>query len=575
MKINPRAGACSTPASIPGRIFLSLFFLIFFAAGCLFEIFFAKTFLENATTYQWKATPATILASNVEPPRRDDEDPTFHVRYGYVFQGRDYTSESYQTGTDRLRTKDAYQLAGRLATGTQLTCYVDPNQPTEAVLHRKSLWAGLTLLFPLIFVAVGAGGIWFAWRPKANSSVASTSISNKVPSEKFSRRVRLGVAAFFSIFLLAGIIACYHFFIKPVLGIQQASIWPAVSCEIISSRVKTHDGDNSTTYSVDIVYRYSFNQRTYTSNRYQFQQGSSSNYRGKAAVVSQFPVGSRVACYVNPDDPTEAVIERGFTAGLWFGLIPLVFVVVGAGGVWFACFGKSRIASTALTTGAALNHSTGYRQDFSADESDGPAVLKPSSSRLGKFVGLTIFGLIWNGIISIFLFNILREWKRGTPWFLTLFFIPFGAVGLGVIGGAIYQFMALFNPKLRLTVNQRALAPGETLEISWEMEGRTDRLRELHIFLEGREEATYRRGTDTKTDKEVFATLPLITLNDPQAMRTGSAKLKLPARTMHSFKSENNRVIWSLRVKGAIPRWPDINDEFPFTIKSEVKRHES
>jgi hypothetical protein len=140
------------------------------------------------------------------------------------------------------------------------------------------------------------------------------------------------------------------------------------------------------------------------------------------------------------------------------------------------------------------------------------------------------------------------------------------AVGLGLIGGVLYQFMALFNPRPRLTVSRGVLMPGDSIDVGWELTGRADRLRRFQISLEGREEATYRRGTNTRTDKEVFTRIQLTDTTDPFAMQSGSAKLKLPPDAMHSFKAANNKIMWVLKVSGDIPRWPDINDEFPITV---------
>jgi hypothetical protein len=46
----------------------------------------------------------------------------------------------------------------------------------------------------------------------------------------------------------------------------------------------------------------------------------------------------------------------------------------------------------------------------------------------------------------------------------------------------------------------------------------------------------------------------------------GHARLRLPERLMHSFKADNNRVVWELRIKGSIARWPDLDEEFSFAI---------
>lgn len=106
-----------------------------------------------------------------------------------------------------------------------------------------------------------------------------------------------------------------------------------MSCEIVSSRVQSHGGKRGSTYSGDIVFRYHVGANLYTSSHYSLSFGSSSGYAGKATVVNAYPPGSSTTCRVNPDDPTEAVLNRGFRGEMALGLIPLVFFAVGVGGI--------------------------------------------------------------------------------------------------------------------------------------------------------------------------------------------------------------------------------------------------
>jgi hypothetical protein len=87
------------------------------------------------------------------------------------------------------------------------------------------------------------------------------------------------------------------------------------------------------------------------------------------------------------------------------------------------------------------------------------------------------------------------------------------------------------------------------------------------ITLEGREEATYRRGTSTSTDKSVFASIELARVTHPKEMKRGRVKAAIPAGTMHSFASKNNKFVWELKVVGEIPRWPDVGEEYAIDVK--------
>jgi len=136
-------------------------------------------------------------------------------------------------------------------------------------------------------------------------------------------------------------------------------------------------------------------------------------------------------------------------------------------------------------------------------------------------------------------------------------------VMIGVIG---YFFLALFNPRATLTVNANAIPLGGALELQWRLTGRVQAVKRLRICLEGREEATYRRGTSSCTDKEVFATVELADATDHHDIRAGQHKVTLRADTMHSFESDHNKIVWALRVHGEIQRWPDVNEEFPVVV---------
>jgi hypothetical protein len=261
------------------------------------------------------------------------------------------------------------------------------------------------------------------------------------------------------------------------------------------------------------------------------------------------------------------VLERGLTADLWFGLIPLVFAAAGAAGLFFSFRMKTpETAAPSFKPFTSKDRSTLGRDRPCYESESGPKPLAPAVSPNGKLIGLIIFALIWNGIVSVFVFNLFSGGAGGFSWFLALFLVPFVLVGLGVVGGVFYYAMALFNPRPRLTTNPGVLLAGETVSVQWELSGRTDRLRRLQIALEGREEATFRRGTDTRTDKEVFTRIQITDTSDPLAMRSGSAQIRLPAGAMHSFNAPNNKIVWSLKVNGDIPRWPDINDEYPVTV---------
>ena len=129
-------------------------------------------------------------------------------------------------------------------------------------------------------------------------------------------------AAFFSIFLLAGLGFLFVICIRPAWKSLEARSWVEVPCVIQSSEVGSHRDSDGTTYSVKIRFKYWYDDVEYESDRYQFLKMSSSGRKGKAAIVKKYPPGAETVCFVDPDNPEDAVIYRGLPSMMWFILHP-------------------------------------------------------------------------------------------------------------------------------------------------------------------------------------------------------------------------------------------------------------
>lgn len=327
----------SSPAGgkvgLGGKIVGSLFFLPFLAMGLVFAGLIVYSFYRGVRTYAWDQAECLILESGVdENPQASeaDEDYLFRVRYAYSVQGARYTSDRYRPGyAGSSDIGDARRLADRYRLGSRVTCYVDPAKPDSAALRRPSLWFGFTILLPLLFIAVGGGGIYALWTGGGEKPVAA-----RLQQSIQKANPKGCMAAFFAVFLLAGA-GFSLFFVRPALKVLAAKSWPPTPCVIVSSQVRSHSGEDSTTYSVDVLYTYTYNGWKYKSNRYQFLGGSTGGYAEKERVVRRLPPLTRTVCYVNPKDPAEAVLNRDFNHEYAFGLVPLLFVAVGLGGIIF------------------------------------------------------------------------------------------------------------------------------------------------------------------------------------------------------------------------------------------------
>ena len=547
-----------------GKLFQSLFLAFFLGFGLFFFWMIGQSVQKSFVARNWDKTSCRVLASSVENAG-SNTGYEFQIDYSYSYRGQNYRSKQFSLSRKTDSDYSSLQkLELKYPSGTEVSCYVNPNNPQEAIIEQGSLLFPLVLLFPSIFILIGASGIFLVWFGKREDSSISSRASNKTGS--------WGGVIFFALFFFFGLGFLWLFFLKSLVGIYDAQSWNAVDCKVISSRVRSHSGDDGTTYSVDILYQYQIGNKTYKSNRYQFFGGSSSGYQGKREIVDQYPSGQEFKCYVDPNDPTEAVIERSFTALMLIGLLPLFFVVVGLLGINYSLRKRKKDISSISTGGLSYRDvgTENWLPEYPSSSrlaSDGTRILKSQSSPLKSLLAIIFFAAFWNGFLFFILPDLIKSWQSGNPdWFLSLFMIPFVLVGVGLILAVLYSFLALFNPRPQVCINKESIYLGDTLSLNWKISRSSSRIFKFSIILEGVEEATYRRGTNTYTDRNTFASFKIVETEQPLSISAGEAQVTIPQNTMHSLDVASNKIIWKLAVKGEIKWWPDVSQNYPLLV---------
>ncbi|MFP4579789.1 MAG: DUF3592 domain-containing protein [Candidatus Sumerlaeia bacterium] len=392
---------------------------------------------------------------------------------------------------------------------------------------------------------------------------------------------------FFFIFFAVGSVAFYFMFIKPMAALHRARNWVETPCVIVHSEVRVRSGDDGPTYGVYIEYEYEYQGEVYTDDRYMFTDIYSSGRRNKQSVVDQYPPGRKSTCFVNPDNPSESVKRKKFSKSYLIGLFPLIFVLIGAGGIFFALFGGSisRRRKTISADASAGNLSwapkvkaahapdpdrdTGFPRRSMQDSADG-FLMKSQASPVAKFLVMLIFALFWNSIVGFMLIQVVKEKSIA----LMIFGGVFGIIGLLLIAMVVSNFLALFNPRPQVRISDLSPGIGHSFKISWTTLGNVSRISMFRIILSCREEATYRRGTSTYTDRNKFFNMPIVETGDRANMVSGQATATIPPDAMHSFESPNNRIIWTIRVHGDIEKWPDVEEEYKIQVLPEALEKE-
>lgn len=575
------------PASVVGKVLITGFLMIFVVAGLVAGSVIFQEIGQGFEQETWVERPCTIQDSGIKIDHSSNAPYTPWVNYTYEHGGKPYQSSTLTSDlkpTDNYRDAQAYTLA--YPAGSQATCFVDPDMPRDAVLKNGGTRSLLISLGIIVFMTMFSGiplliiiGIWRSGTAKDRKEKRAKAARERGKGKASGRLIG---TLFGGVFAVAGLAMLIFMTILPLYRTAIAQSWAEVDCDIKRSSILRHDGgDDGPTYSIDILYFYDIEGKTYGSNRYSFASfGSSSGQKGKRKVANQYKVGQTATCFVNPNDPTRAVLQRGLTkANLW-GLFPLPFFLIGIAVIYGSLFGTGK-TGTWRPGGKAKAKANTAKTLYQADPSDeGPVVLKPGSKRVKSFILTLIFALIWNGVTAALLVHLVGEQVNKDEWdlFPLCFLGLFQLIGLIVIGFACRSLMLVFAPSVIVELGRRSLPVGGSTELRWHISGNPNRVDHITITLIGEEQATYRRGTDTITDKKAFYQETLAgggeaddeSISDFDTLgfanERGEVLLQVPQDTMHSFEASNNKIVWRLVVTADVPRWPDPKDEYELTV---------
>lgn len=416
----------------------------------------------------------------------------------------------------------------------------------------------------------------------------SDSISQSHPKQSFSAGCLIAMGA---LFLMAGLLAFAVFFAVPMLTLISTRDWQARTCEILTAELDEVRGDDGSTWRAKFSYAYTFRDQRYVGDRDNVFNISSSRSLAEARLA-ELPVGSETECWVNPQQPAEALLDRSVS---WLAVLTgcgflLIFGGFGAGIIYFgglqwksqSSIGPTgtrqlgRVTAIPGVSRAQTYQSTQQETQGSAKREDqadareaGPQRLKPTQSKFHKLVFLAIMCIIWNGVtwvgVGVWSMDRLFENFWGSL-FMGLFLLPFVLIGLALLAGLVSTILSFANPQVAIALSGGAVPLGGELDVAWETLGNVGSVRKLTVAVIGYEWARYVQGTDTRTEQSPFALIEVISSESNEDIRFGRRQIIIPADGMHTFEATNNKIQWVVRVHGAIRWWPDINEEFAFRV---------
>lgn len=168
-----------------------------------------------------------------------------------------------------------------------------------------------------------------------------------------------GLLVFGLIFGGVGYALAFHWGGPLIAKAEDSALWPVVAGTIESAEiVSSTDGDGDTMYEADVVFVYEIGGRVYRSADVQVGgQVRSSSRRLALHVVNRYRAGDAVSVHYNPDDPGEAVLEPGKSAGgqlvFWIGIAFLGF------GLFIIATPLAKLAVAGAAIGAAASAARG------------------------------------------------------------------------------------------------------------------------------------------------------------------------------------------------------------------------
>jgi hypothetical protein len=155
-----------------GKIFMTLFALPFFGTGVWMLYSVSNAFYDAYRMNSWVQVEAQVLDGGYNTHRGDDSYTyESYARYRYTVGNETYVADrvSISGGSDNVG--DYHQdignnLSRARASGERILVYVNPEDPSQAVIDRGIRWGliGFKSIFLFVFGGVGLGLLIFTWR---------------------------------------------------------------------------------------------------------------------------------------------------------------------------------------------------------------------------------------------------------------------------------------------------------------------------------------------------------------------------------------------------------------------------
>ena len=145
-----------------GSLYLIVIGLLLAGSGGVFTWLLGTSFGRAREMDKWSEEDCYILESEIRERKIGLEVPTeyrFGLLYGYEFEEVPYSSEDFDLRGNAW-VKDPVRIQALIQNfpaGSRQVCWVNPENPEQAVLKKELKAPGYSIWFPMLFVVGGLG----------------------------------------------------------------------------------------------------------------------------------------------------------------------------------------------------------------------------------------------------------------------------------------------------------------------------------------------------------------------------------------------------------------------------------
>ncbi len=235
------------------------------------------------------------------------------------------------------------------------------------------------------------------------------------------------------VFGSGGLLVFTSEFLKPFLESRKSQHYIQIEATVLKSELIKNDGS----LRINLRYEFNYQGETYRGSRFELNDTGrnfiTDTFRD---TVKNYPRGSLIPIWVNPENPKQSVYKREMVITNWIALpFSIPFLTIGICSLGYIlfnsiCFKAQQSAlqddaKIARSYSATEIHAALIDEDFGEDKQSKLTYLKHDS--IYKNAG-DLFALLFTcGIISVFIIINVALYRSGSSIaiFLTLFLIPF------------------------------------------------------------------------------------------------------------------------------------------------------